>query len=178
MKVKWKKLILPWISGAVVGAAAVLARRRVKKITPGDVHDIRRNKKRIIIITEEQKNLYLGSFYLSQMIYNCEPTGFKLWSFLRSPVDNDSKESGQRIYHINPVIEFKSRDGEGARFLKEASFYATIHSKIYKKIIPEKLSLNTFIEFHKCHVGGSMNGIESGEKVSSRSPVIYYEFLD
>ncbi len=178
MGLKWKRFLFPGISGALVGIAAVLARRRSRRRRSSGVRHLRDNRKRIIIVTEEQSRPYRGQQYLAQMIYGCEPTRFKVWRFLRPSTGDSRAAPSQGIYHITPVIEFKSSDGEDAEVLQEEQFYATIHSVIDGRLTPDAVARDAFIEFHQCHVGGSMNGIETGAKVASRSPVAYYEFVD
>ena len=75
------------------------------------------------------------------------------------------------------VIEFKSSDGEEVEVLQEEKFYATLHCLIAGRVSADRIAEGALIEFHKCHVGGSMNGIETGEKVVSRSPVAHFELL-
>ncbi len=174
---RWRKYLLPGLSGAVVGFAAVLAKRRSRR-RASMPKDIRGSEKRILIVTEEQSRPYRGREYLSQVIYTCEPSRFKVWRFLHPSGEDEGEAASQRIYHITPVIEFKSSDGEEAEVVQEEKFYGTLHGLIAGRITPDRIAEASLIEFHKCHVGGSMNGIETGEKVVSRSPVAYLEFLD
>ncbi len=177
MGLKWKKFLFPGISGAVVGFAAVLARRRrVRRASVS--RDVRGSEKRILIVAAEQSRPYRGREYLSKVIYTCEPSRFKVWRFLHPSGEDDGEAASQRIYHITPVIEFKSSDGDQAEVVQEAKFYATLHGLIAGRVTPDRIAEGSLIEFHKCHVGGSMNGIETGEKVVSRSPVARFQFLD
>ena len=176
--VRWRKYLFPGVSGALVGFAAVLCRRLSRRRRASVVQDIRSSEKRILIVTEEQARPYRGREYLSRVSYTCEPSRFKVWRFLHSSGRNDGEAASQRIYHIAPVIEFKSSHGEEAEVVQEEKFYATLHGLIAGRVSPDRIAESSLIEFHKCHVGGSMNGVETGEKVVSRSPVARFEFLD
>ena len=177
MGLEWRKYLFPGVSGALVGFAAVLARRRSRRRRAPVAQDVRGSEKRILIVTEEQARPYRGREYLSRVSYTCEPSRFKVWRFLHSSEENDGEAASQRIYHIAPVIEFKSSDGEEAEVVQEEKFYATLHGLIAGRVTPDKIAESALIEFHKCHVGGSMNGVETGEKVVSRSPVACLEFV-
>ena len=72
----------------------------------------------------------------------------------------------------------KSPLGDDSDVLQEEKFYATLNSSIDGGVIPDTIARNALIEFHKCHVGGSMNGIETGAKVVSRSPIELFECVD
>ena len=72
----------------------------------------------------------------------------------------------------------KSPVGDDSDVLHEEKFYATLHSSIDGGVIPDPIDQNALIEFHKCHVGGCMNGIETGAKVVSTSPIELFELLD
>ena len=177
MGLKWKKFFVPGVSGALLGFAAVLARRRSRRSKASQSLDLRGNSRRILMITEEQLRPYRGQEYLSRVLYTCEPSAFKVWRFLR-PSSEGEEEPSQRIYHVTPVIEFKSTDGEPVEIVREEKFYATLHALAGGELFPETITRGALIEFHRCHVGGSMNGIETGEKVVSRSPVATVEVMD
>ncbi len=107
MGLKWKKFIFPGVSGALIGFAAVLARRRSRRRRAFTAHDLRGSEKKLLIVTEEQARPYRGREYLSRVIYTCEPSRFKVWRFLHSSGENDGEAASQRIYHISPLIEFR-----------------------------------------------------------------------
>ena len=59
MGLKWKKFLFPGISGALVGFAAVLARRRRGRRASVS-RDVRGSEKRILIVAAEQSRPYRG----------------------------------------------------------------------------------------------------------------------
>ena len=173
MGLRWRKFLFPGLSGALVGFAAVLARRRSRRAS--SPREVPSSDKRILIVTEEQARPCRGREYLSRATYTCEPSPFKVWQFLRPSGGSNGQAPSQRLYHITPVIEFKLSDGGKAEVLQEEKFYATLYSLIAGRVTADRIAEGALIEFHKCHVGGSMNGIETGEKVVSRSPVALLE---
>ncbi len=68
MGLKWKTFLVPGISGALLGFAAMLARRTGRRHRSPEFLDLSDNRKGIIIISKEQSRSYRGEEYLSQMI--------------------------------------------------------------------------------------------------------------
>ena len=139
MGLRWRKFLFPGVSGALVGFAAVLARRRSRRRRASMPRDVRGSDKSILVVTEEQSRPYRGREFLSQVTYTCEPSPFKVWRFLRPAGEGDGEAPSHRIYHITPVIEFKSSDGEEVEVLQEEKFYATLHCLLQVESVPTEL---------------------------------------
>ncbi len=176
-KWNWKK-ILNWggLGTLALGAAWVARkRRRGNGEKPVPVPD---SAQRIEIVTEERKNVLEGKTYHSRAHYRLEPTRFRVWSFLRQPEDDESAHKGQRIYHVTPEVRvFPIDDPENPSIVREERYYATLHlyTEGRRDPIPSHLARGHLVEFKKCHVGGSVNGVETGEKVISLAPVARFE---
>ena len=171
----WKKFFVPGLSGAAVGFLAMLARARRRRgsIQFQPVSDDGRG---LVVTTQEATRRYQGDNYLSESTYTCEPTQFKVWSFLDSRESEDAAAPSHRIYHVTPVIVFRSRDGAQHETVEQERFYATIHAVSGNVTRPDMVAVGALLEFHKCHVGGSMNGIETGEKVVSSAALASVTF--
>ena len=58
MGLRWRKFLGPGVSGALVGFAAVLARRRSRRRRASMPRDVRGSDKSILVVTEEQSRPY------------------------------------------------------------------------------------------------------------------------
>lgn len=176
-KWSWKK-ILNWggLGGLALGAALVARKRRKRnREKPVPIPD---SADRIEIVTEERHNVLDGKTFISRAHYRLEPTRFRVWSFLRQPEDDQSAQKGQRIYHLTPEVRvFPAEDPENPSIVREERYYATLHlyTEGRRDPLPAHLARGYLVEFRKCHVGGSINGVETGEKVISLAPVAHYE---
>ncbi len=170
----WKKFLLPGLSGLVVAAVAVVAGKRHKK---KQRHHPRRipDQAAVRIETGERGGVHHGESYRSRVIYDCKPTQFRVWSLLNEP-PKDGKAGGSLIYAVSPMVELARRDGV-SQSLAEPRFYATIHCRFQDPIksLPNQLAVGVAVEFHKCHVGGSANGIDTGERIVT-APVTSFSF--
>ncbi len=170
----WKKFILPGLSGLFVGAVAVVAGKRRKQKR---LHAPRRVPEAVSIRIEtgECSVAHRGEAYRSRVVYQCNPTQFRVWSLL-DEAPQDGGAGGNLIYSVSPVVELLTPDG-APQALAEPRFYATIHYRCQGRIksLPNHLALGAPVEFHKCHVGGSVNGIDTGEKVVT-TPVTFFSF--
>lgn len=174
----WKKVLWTGLGGAVVGVLGVMAGRHVQKRRaerpqpiPADVSSLR-------IETEQMLLHYRDKPYLSRTIYNCRPTRFRVWSLLGSSADGEPGDSGLRIFHVTPVLEFRPQQEDELETFSEEKFYATVHLRCEKRKrnLAEHLARGSYLEFHKCHVGGSMNGVATGDRILTTAPVAHFEF--
>jgi len=177
--VKWKKLLVTGLGGLAFGAVAVVAQKRRKKRRAEAPQPIPGHVKLVEIETEPLDLTYRDQPYQSRSRYTCSPTQFSVWSLLEAGADSDEKEGkGLRIFHVTPVIEFFSQEGR-TETVAEEKFYATLHLRCEKshRHLPEHLARGDYAEFHKCHVGGSMNGVPTGDRVLTTTPVADFEFI-
>lgn len=131
----------------------------------------------IVIVTDARQVNKGDAQGLASTRYRCTPTRFRVWSFLRPRSDHESGPGGQLIYHVSPEIHFRrDPDSPHEETLSEESFYATIHLQAESKreALAGKICRGRLLEFHKCHVGGSLNGVETGEKLVTMTPVVDY----
>lgn len=177
---KWKNWVATGLSGLAVGAVALVARSRRKKRRSEMPKPIPEDVGTVIIETEWLDLTYRDRPYSSRTVYTCHPTKFFVWSIFQSNTDVDSENNpGLRIFHVSPVLEFQAVDGEDLQSFVEEKFYATLHlrSEQTRRAIPEHLAHGDYLEFSKCHVGGSMNGVLTGDRILTTAPVARFEFV-
>ena len=177
---KWKKWAATGLSGLAVGAVALVARNRRRKRLSEMPKPIPEDVGTVTIETDWLDLTYRDRPYVSRTVYTCNPTKFFVWSIFKSQKDAESEsEPSLRIFHISPVLEFQSVEGEDLQSFVEEKFYATLHlrSERTKRTLPEHLARGDYLEFRKCHVGGSMNGVLTGDRILTTSPVALFEFI-
>lgn len=175
---KWKKILLSGLGGLLLGGAAILVSKRKKSTATAPLEFIPEDAERVRIETEEMPLVYRDEQYTSRGIYTCTVTSFKVWSLLTATSLAERPVQSRRIYHISPEIHFQSlRDPEHTEVLAEENFYATLHlyAPSPRSGLPDHIARGRHLEFRKCHVGGSMNGVETGEKIITVAPVAAYE---
>ncbi|HSR52887.1 MAG TPA: hypothetical protein VLV83_18840 [Acidobacteriota bacterium] len=181
---KHKWLGLGSLGGLVLGAAAVWAKRSRRKAReaplpiPPDVAEVD-------ILTEERLITHRDRDYLSQAVYRCTPTRFRVWSFLASgggQGGDQGKPRGLPIYYVSPRVFIRPRgeDESERQVLSEEKFYATLHVYVEDRSepLPGCIGKGRLVEFHKCHVGGSLNGVETGDRIVTMAPVEDFHFKD
>ena len=173
----WKKGWKWGIGGAVLGLAAVWAgRKRQKRVDPPQ--PIPEQIEFLEIVTEERPIIHEGRPCKSSARYHCAPTRFRVWSFLRRATDDEEGgASSSRIFHITPEIRIYSPANQyGEAFeeiIPQEKFYATLHVYTRTQHMPlaDHIGRGRIVEFRKCHVGGSLNGVETGEKIVTMAAV-------
>ncbi len=175
---KWRKLLWGGLSGLALGVVAVVARKRQSRRRAESPVAIPENIRILTIETEQLDLTYRGRPYHSRTVYTCNPTRFFVWSIFQGRDSGQEPEPSLRIFHVEPVVEFQSTDGEDLQKLAEESFYATLHLRGQEQgpSLAEQLARGAYLEFKKCHVGGSMNGVLTGDKILTTSPVAHFEF--
>ena len=175
---RWKKILVSGLGGFLVGGAALLVTKRKRKSKEANLERIPEDTELVRIETEPMKLVYREEPYLSYALYTCAPTSFKVWSFLKGIPTKAKPAQSQRIYHITPEVHFRSLQQEDHReVLAEEKFYATLHAHSMQpqQTLPDHIACGHHLEFRKCHVGGSMNGVETGDKIVTMAPVVKYE---
>ncbi|MFQ5739331.1 MAG: hypothetical protein ACE5JX_09990 [Acidobacteriota bacterium] len=174
---KWKKFLFSGLGGLAVAAVAWVARRGQRRRSIGEPLPIPDDVGVITIETEEIEQTYRRRTYLSKVVYTCHPTKFRVWSFLRKPGGGETQAPSERIYHISPVTYFRSRSRDDRTSLAAEEFYATLHLPLNggRESLSGHIAQGANLEFHKCHVGGSMNGVKTGDQVVA-APIRAFQF--
>ncbi|HSR68466.1 MAG TPA: hypothetical protein VLU25_11025 [Acidobacteriota bacterium] len=190
--VNWKERLKKhrWLGlgGLVVGGAVALWANRSRKKSQEAPTPIPDDVGEVEIITEERRISHRGKDYRSRAVYHCTPTRFRVWSFLASgsggPGGEESgsgKPRGLPIYYVSPRVFVRPQEGKDeppSQVLSEEKFYATIHVYVEDRREPLAgcIARGRVVEFHKCHVGGSLNGVETGDRIISMAPVHEFQF--
>jgi hypothetical protein len=176
MKVRWKRLFL-WSSlGSVaVGVSVALVRRSRRPENGKPVFTQIPSGSEVIIRTEPFR---IGeSAALVQDRYILKPTEFKVWSVLELPVQSGSgNPEGAPIYYVtHHRSDVSPGSGPGEERVLER-FYATLRSLEpgRSQLHKNQLARSTVLELPRCYVGGTSNGIESGEVHRAGAPVLDY----
>ena len=181
---KWRRLVIGGLSGLAVGAVALVTRRRRELSKVGQPSEIPDDLESLLVDTEPHDVTYRGQTYLSQTSYACRPTRFFVLSVLsadESGNPSEGKKGREKIYHVSPTIRMSSSAEEEVQTLPEEKFYATLHLRMEeggRRTLSGHLGKGYHLVFRKCHVGGSMNGVPTGEEVVTLSPVEHFEFSE
>jgi hypothetical protein len=173
----WKKALYSGLGGAVVGAFAVVAYKRRKAVCPAQSLTIPPGDA-LVVRTEEREVPYRDSTYLSSGTYTCVPTQFYVPSLLSVSVPGRNDVSTQLVYYVTPEIIYRLPDQPGEReAFQGEKFYATIY--LYpgagQRSLPDQIAVGCYLEFHRCHVGASPNGVETGERITTLAPVASFK---
>lgn len=163
-----------------VGVAAVVTRKRRFRQTGRPIR-VPDELESVLIDTEPFPVSYRGQGYLSQTSYLCHPTPFFVLSVLgvgEPEASSGGKANREKIYHVSPTIRMSSPVDEDVQTLPEERFYATLYLRVQegRKNLPGHLGKGYHLVFRKCHVGGSMNGVPTGEELATLSPIEHFEF--
>jgi len=128
--------------------------------------------------TQERQVPYRDSVYLSSGIYTCVPTQFYVPSFLSASPGKTDEVATQMVYHVTPEIIYRLPDQPGEREVFQGErFYATVY--LYpgagRRSVPNQIAVGCYLEFHRCHVGASPNGVETGERITTLAPVASFK---
>ena len=178
---KWKRLGLGlgglFLSGLALGSTVVLSRRRKQPETLPPPWLIPENPGPFSIVTEELEWTDENQRFRSRREYDCQPTQFRVWRLMdldlyRVRREGNDRMSGYPVFHVTPKLSVWGADGK-ITSVDEERFYATIYAHRGKTetTLASCVQVGRYVEFRKCHVGGALNGIETGERVVSMAPV-------
>jgi hypothetical protein len=176
---KWKSIGLGigglFLSGAALASTVFFARKKSEPLAPP--YWIPEQPDPFSIITADIEWHEDKEQFRSHLEYLCQPTQFRLWNLVdldlyRMQREGGPKIEGHPIFHITSKIHLQGRDGM-VTSIEDEKFYATIHTHRGKSVttLASCIQLGRFVEFRKCHVGGGLNGIETGERAVSMAPV-------
>jgi hypothetical protein len=183
MKANYKKWFL-WSSlgSFAVGAAVTLARgtRRMES-RPLSCRKLPRECHEIVLWTERFEVQEHGARFFVHDRYGLQPTSFKVWSILDLPsvgLSGSSQPEGSPIYHVTRTRIADEADGNSVKLeppLQER-FYGVVSvlDPSGRFCAGSAIARGGILEIRKCYVGGSSNGVESGEIHRSAAPILNY----
>jgi len=182
MKAPLKKLFL-WSSlgSLFVGATVAMVRRkrsgkgnfRCQKIPPAC--------RRIYVWTELVEAGEKDNRVLYREHYILQHTPFKVWSILELPASpGKPNPTGAMVYHVtySRLVDHPDTNRSGESENERSRYYGTV------SVVPidgkscgkDSVARGAILEIRKCYVGGSSNGIETGEVHRSSAPILKYRF--
>jgi hypothetical protein len=183
MKANYGKWFL-WSSlgSLAVGAAVTLARRtRRMERRHFSCRKLPRECHEIILWTERFEVEEPGARFFVHDRYDLQPTSFKIWSILDLPsagLSGSSGPEGSTIYHVTRTRIADEADGISLKL------EPPLHERFYGVVAvfdPSgrfcargAIARGGTLEIKKCYVGGSSNGVESGEIHRSAAPILNY----
>jgi len=182
MKSNYKKWFF-WSSlGSIAVGTAVTLVRRPRRLagTPLACRKIPRVCLGIQLWTERMEVNEGGSRRFVHDRYCLEPTHFKLWSvldlsFRRAP--GTSAPEGAAIFHVTQrrSLENSSSAGHGEFILDRFYGIVTVLDPAQNRPCGiNAIARGGILEVRKCFVGGTSNGVESGEIHRSIGPILNY----
>ena len=183
MRAKYKKLFL-WSSlGSIaVGAALTLARRPKRKIyrplacrkIPSECHGVHLWTERFEVVAAGTRRLVQDRYYL-------QPTPFKVWSVLDLSyrgAPGERRPQGAAIYHVthSRLQENAEQDQAHEEELLQDRFYGivTVTDASGNSCGTNAIARGGILAIRKCYVGGTSNGVESGEVHRSIRRILNY----
>jgi len=178
MKANYKRLFL-WSSlGSIAIGAAVTLARRPKRIEPRPLacRKIPEQCHGVLLWTERFEVEESGARHHAHDRYYLQPTPFKVWSVLELNLQGAPGKSGPggaAIYHVTHVRLLEENHEE--EHLKDR-FYGvvTVVDAAERSCGSNFIARGGILEIKKCYVGGSSNGVESGEVHRSLGRVLNY----
>jgi hypothetical protein len=182
MDKSWKRLFL-WSSlgSLAVGATLALSRKpKEHKAVSLVFRPIPPDCREVVIWTERFKAEGSGGTdAVAREKYALQPTRFKLWSVLDLGVST-SRSAGTPIYHVTHFRVFDPGEQRGNSEEEHliGRFYGAVSTNDLegKSRRANCLARGGILEIDKCYVGGSSNGVLSGETHRSPGPILNYQF--
>jgi hypothetical protein len=178
MKANHSRLLL-WssIGTVAVGAAVAFARRPRRAATRVlACRKIPRHCQGVLLWTERFALEEKGARFYAHDRYYLQATPFRVWSVLdlsAQGVPGESGAGGAGIYHVTHVRVLESHNEE--EHLQDR-FYGVVSvlDAAGRSCGTNCIARGGILDIKKCFVGGSSNGIESGEAHRSQSPILNY----
>ncbi len=183
MDTKYKKLFL-WSSlgSLAVGAAVALARRpKHDADQPLACRKLPRACHGIHLWTERFEIELWGAGRFVHDHYYLQPTPFKVWSVLDLSFQGTPGRTGPEgaaIYHVTHIraLEQGGEDQPEAEEYLQDRFYGvtTVVDGAGRSCGPNAIARGGFLEIKKCYVGGTNNGVDSGDVHRSIGRILNY----
>ncbi|MBI3939264.1 MAG: hypothetical protein HY315_00380 [Acidobacteria bacterium] len=164
-----------FLGGLALGSTIFLAKKKTEPLPPP--WWIPEKPGPFSILTEEMEWTHEDQHLRSHLEYSCQPTQFRVYNLLnlelyRVQREGGSKEGGDPVFHITLKVHLWGPD-QKVTAIEDERFYATIHAHRGKTgtTLASAVQVGRYVEFRKCHVGGALNGVETGERVVSMAPV-------
>lgn len=166
-----------FLSGLALGSTVFLSRKKAEEPLPAPWW-IPEKAEPFSILIEEMEWKHEGRTVHSYLEYCCQPTQFRVYNLLNLELYRLQREAGRKggsgdpIFHV--TLKAHLREGEqAATTVEDERFYATIHAHRGNTgtALASAVQVGRFVEFRKCHVGGALNGVESGERLVSMAAV-------
>ncbi len=181
MRSRWTKAFL-WstLGGAAVGAATVLAVTRRRKDQPAlRCQRIPEGCNRIVLWTEAFQVQEADGAHTCHDTYVLQVTPFKAWSVLELPSEpGRSGPEGSTIFHVTHMRARDAAASEGAVDSVIERYYGTISlvGPSGESCGRNRLARGGVLQVAECLVGGSANGIETGNVQRSAAPILNFRF--
>jgi hypothetical protein len=183
MEANYRKWFL-WSSlgSLAFGAAVALARRtRRMEIRPLFCRKLPRECHEIVLWTERFEVEDQGTRFFVHDRYAFQPTSFKVWGILDLPSagqTGSSRREGSAIYHVTRTRIADEANGISVKLAPplQERFYGVVSvlDSSGRICAGSAIARGGFLEIKKCYVGGSSNGVESGEIHRSAAPILNY----
>lgn len=181
MRSKWARAFL-WstLGGAAVGAAAVLAgTRRRRQLPVLRCQRIPEGCSRVVLWTEAFQVQEADGTHTCHDTYVLQVTPFKAWSVLELPSEpGGGGPEGSTIFH---VTHMRAREVPGSPATVDAVLdrcYGTISlvDPNRESCGRNRLARGGVLQVAECLVGGSANGVETGNVRRSAAPILNFRF--
>lgn len=179
MKSNWKRVFL-WSSlgGLAVGTSVALTRiGRKPRGLPLRYEQIPRRCQRVILWTELFALEEGGKELSAHDEYLLQPTPFKVWSVLELPSSGSAlRGEGATVFHVtvSRYVNTGETDESKKREVWKDKFYGIIVSS--RPAGEARIARGASLTISKCYVGGTANGVESGEVHRSSGRILNYRF--
>jgi len=183
MKSNWKRVFF-WSSlglgGLAVGTSVALTRigRKPRRL-PLRYEQIPRRCQRIILWTELFAIEEGGKKLSAHDEYLLQPTSFKVWSVLELPASGTAlRGEGASVFHVtvNRYVITGAAEKSKKREVSKDTFYGIIVSSGPSDEATNRIARGASLTISKCYVGGTANGVESGELHRSMGRILNYRF--
>jgi len=162
--------IFSGIGGLLIGGAVVVVKKRKKdKTVPAPVK-LPEEAQWIILKSGEFEIASNDQKIKVRTEYTLQPTHFKVWRLL------EGENQGLVVYYITPRQFLNNPDGS-KKEVKGEAFYGLVAIPGKKRDLLSHVQKGNRVVFHICLVGGSPNGIPTGEKIISRGTLEEWEFI-
>lgn len=178
MKSVWKKLFF-WSSiGSVALGTAVSMAQKNKKITPQTTWErIPPDCRKLTIWTEAFPLSRGGEISAASDRYVLLWTPFKVWNILDfgNPEKCDIRE-GAHVYHVTHWRYFIHGTEDTGVMMDRYYGTISVRSETDRMCLKNRISRGVVLAINKCYVGGTHNGVETGEVHLSSSPVSHFRY--